>query len=270
MSQGYAYGPDAARPSAVVAPAPPPVQAAQGGPGWGAGSALALPHPVPPAHRPLRGLRRCTRARIPTASWRRSSRSSRRTTACSPGKDNRAIAGLSMGGGHTVQATNNNPDAFGWIGVWSAGGQDTPEFAEALTKIKAAGVKHYWIGVGTTDFALQGSETLKKVVETGGTADVVPHGAGRALLVHLASVPERVRADSLPMRVEAGPLGTAGQRRNALPPPDRRQLHGSCPPPSKESRHRMHLSPAATKAAIRLLERPVTVARGGPIVSADY
>ena len=81
------------------------------------------------------------------------------------GKDNRAIAGLSMGGGHTTMATNNNPGTFGWIGVWSAGGQDTPEFAAALTKIKAAGVKHYWIGVGTTDFALKGSETLKQVAE---------------------------------------------------------------------------------------------------------
>ncbi len=66
-----------------------------------------------------------------------------------------------MGGGHTVQATNNNPDVFGWIGVWSAGGQDTPEFVDSLKKIKKAGVKHYWIGVGTTDFALKGSETLR-------------------------------------------------------------------------------------------------------------
>jgi enterochelin esterase family protein len=80
-----------------------------------------------------------------------------------PGMENRAIAGLSMGGGHTVQATNNNPGAFGWIGVWSAGGQDTPEFAAALTRVKNAGVKHYWIGVGTTDFALKGSETLRQV-----------------------------------------------------------------------------------------------------------
>jgi enterochelin esterase family protein len=66
-----------------------------------------------------------------------------------------------MGGGHTVQATNNNPAVFGWIGVWSAGGQDTAELVESLKKIKQAGVKHYWIGVGTTDFALKGSETLR-------------------------------------------------------------------------------------------------------------
>ncbi len=84
------------------------------------------------------------------------------------GMDNRAIAGLSMGGGHTTMATNNNPATFGWIGVWSAGGQDTPEFNAALAKIKAAGVKHYWIGAGTTDMALKGSETLKGLAEKAG------------------------------------------------------------------------------------------------------
>jgi enterochelin esterase-like enzyme len=38
-----------------------------------------------------------------------------------PGKDNRAIAGLSMGGGRAVQATNNNPDAFGWKAAENVG-----------------------------------------------------------------------------------------------------------------------------------------------------
>lgn len=82
-----------------------------------------------------------------------------------PNKDNRAIAGLSMGGMHTVQATNNNPGVFGWIAVWSAGGQDTPEFAAALTKLKDSGVKHYYVGAGTTDFALRGSQTLFKLAQ---------------------------------------------------------------------------------------------------------
>jgi enterochelin esterase-like enzyme len=80
-------------------------------------------------------------------------------------KDNRAIAGLSMGGGHTVQATNNNPGKFGWIAVFSAGAQDTPEFTAALTKVKEAGVKHYWVGAGTTDMALSGSQTLYKLAQ---------------------------------------------------------------------------------------------------------
>ena len=36
-------------------------------------------------------------------------------------KDDRAIAGLSMGGGHTLAATNNNPGMFAYIGVFSSG-----------------------------------------------------------------------------------------------------------------------------------------------------
>ena len=82
-----------------------------------------------------------------------------------PNKDSRAIAGLSMGGGHVVTATNNHPGVFGWIAVWSAGGQDTPEFAAALTKVKDAGVKHYYVAAGTTDMALNGSKTLYGVAQ---------------------------------------------------------------------------------------------------------
>lgn len=85
-----------------------------------------------------------------------------------PNKDNRAIAGLSMGGMHTIQATNNNPGVFGWIAVWSAGGQDTPEFNAALKKLKDSGVKHYYVAAGTTDMARSGSEALYKLVQNAG------------------------------------------------------------------------------------------------------
>jgi enterochelin esterase family protein len=153
VSQGYAYGPTPPA-RAVVAPAPPPVQAAQGG--LGVGAPGAAPAPRPP---------QVYAGSFPNSLVAEIVPFIEQHYRVLPGKDNRAIAGLSMGGGHTVQATNNNPDAFGWIGVWSAGGQDTPEFAAALTKVKNAGVKHYWIGVGTTDFALKGSETLKQVAE---------------------------------------------------------------------------------------------------------
>jgi enterochelin esterase family protein len=85
-----------------------------------------------------------------------------------PNKDNRAIAGLSMGGMHTIQATNNNPGAFGWIAVWSAGGQDTPEFNAALKKLKDSGVKHYYVAAGTTDMARSGSEALYKLTQKAG------------------------------------------------------------------------------------------------------
>ena len=73
-----------------------------------------------------------------------------------------------MGGMHTIQATNNNPGLFGWVAVWSAGGQDTPEFAAALVKLKDSGVKHYYIGAGTTDMARPGSEVLYKLAQNAG------------------------------------------------------------------------------------------------------
>jgi enterochelin esterase family protein len=166
VSQGYAYGPTPPV-RAGVAPAPPPIQAAQGRVGMPGATATpaapgapaaagATPAPRPPQVYEGSYPHSLVAEIIPFIEKHYRVRS---------GKNNRAIAGLSMGGGHTVQATNNNPETFGWIGVWSAGGQDTPEFAAALTKVKAGGVKHYWIGVGTTDFALAGSERLKQVAE---------------------------------------------------------------------------------------------------------
>lgn len=83
-------------------------------------------------------------------------------------KENRAIAGLSMGGMQTIQATFNNPAVFGWIAVWSAGGQDTPEFTASLTKLKDSGLKHYYVGAGSTDFARSGSEALYKLAQSAG------------------------------------------------------------------------------------------------------
>jgi enterochelin esterase-like enzyme len=79
--------------------------------------------------------------------------------------ENRAIAGLSMGGMNTVSATNNNPGVFGWIAVWSAGGQN---MTEPLAKLKASGVKHYYVGAGTTDFARSSAEALYKTVQEAG------------------------------------------------------------------------------------------------------
>jgi enterochelin esterase-like enzyme len=77
-------------------------------------------------------------------------------------KNHRAIAGLSMGGGQTVTTTNNNPNLFGYIGVFSAGGRvgDTT-FESQLTEIKHGGVKLYWTGAGDTDLARTGMMALE-------------------------------------------------------------------------------------------------------------
>jgi enterochelin esterase-like enzyme len=77
-------------------------------------------------------------------------------------KNHRAIAGLSMGGAQTVLATNNNPNLFGYIGVFSAGGQvgDTT-FESQLSEIKKDGVKVYWTGAGDVDMARPGTVALE-------------------------------------------------------------------------------------------------------------
>ena len=76
-------------------------------------------------------------------------------------KDNRAIAGLSMGGGHTTTATNNNPGVFGWIGVFSSGPRTAdPNFEKQLAAVEGSGVKLYWMGAGTTDTAREGAKNL--------------------------------------------------------------------------------------------------------------
>jgi enterochelin esterase-like enzyme len=83
--------------------------------------------------------------------------------------DGRAIAGLSMGGGHTMAATAQYPNTFGYIGVWSAGSrQSDEEISRQLSSIKAAGMKLYYVGCGVDDpLAHAGSvklvEMLKKL-----------------------------------------------------------------------------------------------------------
>jgi len=77
-------------------------------------------------------------------------------------KNHRAIAGLSMGGMHTVMATNNNPNLFAYIGVFSAGGQvGDPTFESQLSQIKKDGVKVYWTGAGDIDMAHAGTVALE-------------------------------------------------------------------------------------------------------------
>ncbi len=75
--------------------------------------------------------------------------------------ESRAIAGLSMGGGHTITATNLYPDMFDWICPLSAAGSSTPEQISALKK---AGVKLYFLACGRSDLLWETSFTLDKTM----------------------------------------------------------------------------------------------------------
>ena len=82
-----------------------------------------------------------------------------------PGRDHRAIVGLSMGGGHALGIGSQNLDTFGWIGGFSSGGtarefrqilqplvthQNDPELAPHLL----------WIGCGEDDFLIEPNRNL--------------------------------------------------------------------------------------------------------------
>ena len=82
-----------------------------------------------------------------------------------PKPSSRAIAGLSMGGGHTISASNLYPEMFDYICPLSAAGSATPEQVAALKK---AGVKLYFLACGSSDFLFQRSEEMdKKLSEAG-------------------------------------------------------------------------------------------------------
>lgn len=89
------------------------------------------------------------------------------------GRDNRAIAGLSMGGGQTTRVMVTNPDQFAWIGIWSAGvnpatNADFEKRYEAFLSGAAKLNKQFKllsISVGDKDFALPGSKNLDELLK---------------------------------------------------------------------------------------------------------
>ncbi len=76
-------------------------------------------------------------------------------------RDNRAIAGLSMGAGQTVAVVGKHLDQFAWIGIWSGGGANP--FTDASDKVNKQ-IRLLWIAAGKID-TLAGPGT-KKLAES--------------------------------------------------------------------------------------------------------
>jgi enterochelin esterase family protein len=149
VSQGYGFGPTPALTS-VTAP-PPPGQgrgpgAAPGGPGAGRG-----PQPYEGSYP-----QSLVKEVVPFIE---------RNYRVVVNKNSRAIAGLSMGAGHTIAATNNNPGVFGYIGVFSGGGALDDAFVKQLTAVKTGGVRYYWLGAGDADMAHDRTVALAEEVK---------------------------------------------------------------------------------------------------------
>jgi enterochelin esterase-like enzyme len=87
------------------------------------------------------------------------------------GAENRALAGLSMGGGQTLAVVTSHPDKFAYVGVWSGAIFGSPEefekrnatFFESTDKVNKT-VKLFSISCGDKDFLLAGSKTLDELL----------------------------------------------------------------------------------------------------------
>ncbi|MBD5205428.1 MAG: esterase [Bacteroidales bacterium] len=88
-------------------------------------------------------------------------------------KDHRAIAGLSMGGGHSWRISLSNPDEFGYVGLFSAavrwngtGGIDeTEDLIVPLKRQFSNPPSLYWIGIGKDDFLYNLNEDYRKLLD---------------------------------------------------------------------------------------------------------
>ena len=96
------------------------------------------------------------------------------------GKKNRAICGLSMGGGHSFGISKLYPDMFDYVGLFSAaifmGGRDNSqsvleqmnndaEFNKQMAALFGAKPKLYWIAIGKTDFLYQANADYRKFLD---------------------------------------------------------------------------------------------------------
>ncbi len=83
-----------------------------------------------------------------------------------PGADNRALGGLSMGGGQTIQIGFANPDLFHSLVILSSGSNNAdttyPKFFDAAVTNKK--MKLVWMAVGKDDFALASARALNETL----------------------------------------------------------------------------------------------------------
>lgn len=91
-------------------------------------------------------------------------------------KQGRAIAGLSMGGYHSMHISKQYPDMFNYVGLFSAAimpdkNVKSPIYEDIEGKLKVQFAKKpalYWIGIGNTDFLYKANEEYRKMLDEKG------------------------------------------------------------------------------------------------------
>ena len=127
-----------------------------------------------------------------------------------PGRESRAIAGLSMGGGMTLLAAFNNLDKFAWVGTFSAGLPPMPgvgvpinpppnaaalrgpdvnntidkqKLADLLSQLNAsanAKLRLFYVGIGAEDGLITAHNAFKELLKEKGVNATITetHGYG--------------------------------------------------------------------------------------------
>ena len=93
-------------------------------------------------------------------------------------KTHRAIAGLSMGGFHSLFISINNPDLFDYVGLFSAAVDQQQQNAQGgfpniyadrnqkIDQLFTKNPKLFWIGIGKTDFLIQNNNDLRAYLDS--------------------------------------------------------------------------------------------------------
>jgi len=89
-------------------------------------------------------------------------------------KSSRAIAGLSMGGFHSLHTSKEYPDKFDYVGLFSAAifpfqevkSKIYDNFEEKLKIQFSKSPKLYWVAIGDTDFLYQANVDFRKILDT--------------------------------------------------------------------------------------------------------
>ena len=91
-------------------------------------------------------------------------------------KKNRAIAGLSMGGFHSLHISKQYPDMFDYVGLFSAAimpgkNATSPIYKDMEGKLQLQFAKKpalYWIAIGKTDFLYKANREYRKLLDEKG------------------------------------------------------------------------------------------------------
>ncbi len=117
-------------------------------------------------------------------------------------KSHRAVAGLSMGGFHSLHISRYYPKTFDYVGLFSAAilpnqnvsSEVYQDIDGTLLTQMENGYELYWIGIGKTDFLFNNVKLYTEKLDGLGLPYAFRESEGEAYLEELASLPVRIYA----------------------------------------------------------------------------